>query len=181
LLNNIELFPFLVVPLVLLMILELIFSMAWVPFYFRSGIPLISKSYRTPLDFELSPHKSTLENALKRGWFRPQIVFKQFSKDEFGFRNTFSSRSQVIGMIRVEPSNGRLTITGYLSWAFVVLILFGAIVSISWTQPWAFLGFLFIAGIGIFLQRLMSIAVEKIMYQTLKNERLILDDPYQLN
>lgn len=177
-LNNVDYFPFLVVPLVLLMILEQIFAMAWVPFYFRVGIPLVSKSYRTPLMFELGPHKAVLEHALQRGWFRPQIVFKSFNKDEFGFRNTFTSRSQVNGIVRVEPSNGRLTITGNLSWSFLMLILFGALSSIIFAQPWTFAGFLFIAGIGAFFQWRMTLAIEKIIHDTLKNEGLILDDPF---
>ena len=179
--NDVDLFPFFMIPLLLIIILELIFSLAWVPFYFRNGIPLVRKSYRIPLMFELSPHVGALEKALKRSFFRPEVKIKSFSSSEFGFRNAFTSRSQVNGLIRVEQNNGRLTITGYLSWAFIMLILFGALTSIFFAQPWTFLGFLFIAGLGAFFQWLVTNSVQTILYKTLQTEGLILDDSFEIS
>jgi len=176
-----ELFPFLFIPFFLAMILELIFSLAWVQFYYRNGIPLVKKSCRIPLMFDLTPHVGTLQSSLKRGFFRPAITIKPFSQNEFGFRNTFTSRSQVNGMIRVEPSNGRLTITGHLYWAFIIMILFGALTSIVVAQPFVFIGFLFIAGLSIFFQWLITKAVINSIHETLKKEGLIVDDPFASN
>ena len=84
-------------------------------------------------------------------------------------------------MIRVEPSNGRLTITGHLYWAFIIIILFGALTSIIDVQPFVFIGFLFIAGLSIFIQWLITKAVINSIHETLKNEGLILDDPFASN
>lgn len=173
---NHNLFPFIVIPLAFIFILELIFSFAWVPFYFRNGISLVSKSYPTILMLNLPPFVDRLEQALKGSMFRPTIVIKQFNNKEFGFRNAFTSRNLASGIIRIEPSNGRITIIGHLSWVYLLLILFGAANSIIFAQLSIFLGYLFIGGLGIFFQWRITLAVEKIIHDTLQNEGLILND-----
>ncbi|MCA9931581.1 MAG: hypothetical protein KC419_24020 [Anaerolineales bacterium] len=170
--------PFLMIPLFLLLILETIFSLAWVKFYYRNGIPLVKRSYRIPLMFDLTPHVNTLENALKRGVFRPAITIKPFGSNEFAFRNRFTSRNQVNGIIRVESSNGRITITGHIYWAFLIMLVFGIYVSFAIGNGLPFFGFLFIGGLGLFFQWLMTNSIINIMYDTMQKEGLLLDDPF---
>jgi len=87
----------------------------------------------------------------------------------------------VNGLIRVEASNGRLIITGHIYWASILMVLFGAVLSITSTQVFIFIGFGFIAGLSIFFQWLMTRAIINAMQETLKNEGLILDDPFATN
>ncbi len=174
-------FPFFIIPFVLLFILELILLFAWVQFYFRNGIPLVSKSYATKQMLKLGPFVDRLEEALTGSYFRPKIVIKQFNDEEFGFRNAFTSRYLTSGIIRIEPSNGRITIKGHLPWIYPLLILVGATASIVFTQTYIFFGNLLVTILSIFIQWRITLGIEKIMHDTLKNEGLILDDPFKAN
>jgi len=62
-----------------------------------------------------------LEQKLKRSMWRPAIVFRALNEHEIAFRNNFGSRNAMSGLIRLEPSQGRIRISGNLYWMFFML------------------------------------------------------------
>lgn len=162
----------------ILFLIELIFIILWVPPYFRNGISFPPKSYRIPLMFDLEPHVEMLENALIKGSFRPPVVFKPFNKNEFGFRNKLTSQTLFCGIICLESNNGRIRVAGKLPMMYPLLIMMGIILAIIGTHLYIFSGYILFGSVSIFIQWRNIIAFQKFIFDTLKNEGLILDDTF---
>jgi hypothetical protein len=157
-----------------LLIGEFLLSSLWAPVYFRYGIPLLRRHYSVRHDLNLAGYIPDLEANLGRkgrlGW-RPAVVFRSFNPTELAFRQPFGHRNQVKGMVRLEPGNGRLTISGHLPFSSLPVAAF--LMLVIWLSGVAQLFILLMVGIlalAIFLQRHHYAQIAQIISQTLGAE-----------
>jgi hypothetical protein len=151
---------------------ELILASLWAPFYFRYGIPLLRRSYTVPADLDLTAQIPRLERSLPRTWWRPFIVFRQLSATELAFRNGFGSRNPLQGLVRLEPGNGRLTISGHLYTSYLLYPLAFVPFLLNGFMPAIFLLFLaaaFVFAIG--MQRRHYEQIASVIAETLGGQR----------
>jgi hypothetical protein len=128
-------FPFLFVMVAALVVLsfgEMAISGMWLPAYFRYGIPLFRQEYPLAAMPDLAAKIPELEQRLKRSMWRPAIVFRALNANEIAFRNNFGSRNAMSGLIRLEPNQGRMRISGNLYWTYLLIpFLFVSIVAMG--------------------------------------------------
>lgn len=101
---------------------EFLVSLLWVPAYFRTGIPLLTKEFRPKDHFEFSLDIPALEQTLKGVW-RPRVVFKALAPGEYAFRHHFTSRTPLQGHIKFDPLRGVVVIKGYAYWTLFLFPL----------------------------------------------------------
>ena len=122
-------------------ITELVLSVLWTPFYFKTGIPLFHKSFRFD-DANDAPGISDTElsHAIKRIFTSP-VLFHSLSTNEIAFRESWFGLRLVYyppmmhGLIRVDDLNKQVSVTGYIYWwylCFVVLVVVYGSSSLIW-------------------------------------------------
>ncbi len=146
--------PFLFPLLFVVAIGEWVLSLTWTPFYFRTGIPLFTASIVAYPPSEFSSHISEIEHKLQNtSWWRPAVVLKQLDTNEYAFRHHWwRSRNPLTGLIRVDELAGKVTITGYAYWSFLILPIFFLFI-ISQEILIFIVVFIFVIGINIAVQR----------------------------
>jgi hypothetical protein len=96
-------------------------SAMWLPAYFRYGIPLFRKEYPLTTMPDLAAQIPELEQKLKRSGGRSSIVFRALDTHEIAFRNKFGTRDGISGLIRLEPNQRRMRISGNLYWSVLLI------------------------------------------------------------
>jgi hypothetical protein len=113
------LFPLMIITV----IAELIISGRWVPFYFRTGIPLFRKSFHYNGQPAFSPE--SLSGAFTGGIAVP-LIFHSIGPNEIAFRekffslHLFSYTPVMHGVIRVSDEQRQISVTGYANWSPLV-------------------------------------------------------------
>lgn len=110
--------PAFVVLIVIASLAEMAISGMWLPAYYRYSIPLFRKEYSLTAMPDLAAKIPELEQKLKRSMWRPSIVFRALEGGDVAFRNNFGSRNAMSGLIRLEPNQGRMRISGNMYWTF---------------------------------------------------------------
>lgn len=117
-----EYFPFIIPAIAILIAItsmaEMVISSMWLPAYYQYAIPLFRKEYPLTMMPDLAAQIPELEQKLKRSAWRPSIVFRALNANEIAFRNKFGTRNAMSGLIRLEPNQGRMRISGHLYWTF---------------------------------------------------------------
>ncbi len=111
-------FPLMIGLIVLVSLAEMAISSMWLPAYFQYAIPLFRKEYPLTMMPDLVGQIPELEQKLKRSAWRPSIVFRALNANEIAFRNKFGTRNAMSGLIRLEPNQSRMRISGHLYWTF---------------------------------------------------------------
>lgn len=101
---------------------EFLVSLLWIPAYFRTGIPLLTKEFRPKDHFEFSLDIPALEQTLQ-GFWRPRVVFKELAPGEYAFRHHFTSRTPLQGHIKFDSLRGVVVIKGYAYWTLLLFPL----------------------------------------------------------
>ncbi|MBE2223871.1 MAG: hypothetical protein IAF02_20190 [Anaerolineae bacterium] len=114
-------FPVMIMIVVILSLGEMVISGMWLPAYYRYSIPLFRKEYPLTMMPDLAAKIPELEQKLKRSMGRRAIVFRALNANEIAFRNNFGSRNAMSGLIRLQPDQGRMRISGNLYWTFFLL------------------------------------------------------------
>lgn len=112
-------------------IIPLFLSVQWNRFYFQFGIPMFYRRYsvKRPIDFTTGVDK--LERKFKGNYWHKALQFKAVDAGKCLFRQKpiefrFKARSVFMvygGMLRYNAEKEYLTVTGYLNWSFLALIL----------------------------------------------------------
>jgi len=110
--------PIIVGLIVVVSLGEMAISGMWLPAYYRYAIPLFRKEYPLPTMPDLAAKIPELEQQLKRSAWRPSIVFRALDGNDIAFRNNFGSRNAMSGLIRLDPSQSRMRISGHIYWTF---------------------------------------------------------------
>jgi hypothetical protein len=150
-------FPVIIIFIVAASFGEMAVSGMWLPAYYRYGIPLFRKEYPLTTMPNLAAKIPELEQKLKRSAWRPAVVFRELDKNEIAFRNSFGSKNPLSGLVRLEPSQGRMRISGHLHWTFFLTPLLFFVIFLSSGIPILFLVFLLV----IFM---MTFAVQRYNY-----------------
>lgn len=110
-------------------LLEVLAQAAWVPLYFRLGIPV----YRRRMVCTGEPRMAALEGPLEeafKGGLGPPIAFRALSPDELAFRERMlafrllSYTPVMHGQARVDPVDRTVTVSGYLNWYPLAFLVF---------------------------------------------------------
>jgi hypothetical protein len=118
-------FPLMIGLIIIASLGEMAVSSLWLPAYYQYAIPLFRKEYPLMTVPDLAAQIPELEQKLKRSAWRPSIVFRALNANEIAFRNKFGNRNAMSGLIRLEPNQGRMRISGHLYWTFFLMpILF---------------------------------------------------------
>ncbi len=160
-------FPVMIITIVALSLGELLISALWLPAYFRYRLPLFRKEYPLTTMPDVAAIIPELEQKLKRSLGRPAIVFRALNANEIAFRNNFGSRNAMSGLIRLQPDQGRMCISGHLYWSFFLLPLIFLLVLFSFPVPAFF--FVFLAGgfmIGSAIQRVQYGKIAQVIVET---------------
>ncbi len=185
-----DLIPTIFVVLILVTIVELIVKGAWLPLYFRVGIPLFKKSIRLYRPPDLSV--DYLNGQFEEGWDLA-LLFKQISLHEVAFREAFfyskfpllrilfskstksSSYTRIMhGLIRYDETTGELHVIGFANWFPLLFTIFviAYVSTIPISEPIIILVFtvisLAIFAIGYFRQAKRYTAV----FNTLSSEEI---------
>lgn len=110
--------PAIAVLIALASLAEMAISSMWLPAYYRFAIPLFRKEYSLTTMPDLAARIPELEQKLKRSAWRPSIVFRALDGNDIAFRNKFGTRNAMSGLIRLEPNQGRMRVSGHLYWTF---------------------------------------------------------------
>ena len=141
-----QFFPFIIPVIVAIMVVasvaEMAFSGMWLPAYFRYGIPLFRQEYPLTTMPDLAAAIPELEQKLKRSAWRPAIVFRVLDRNEIAFRSSFGSKNTMSGLIRLEPSQGRMQISGHLYWTLLLIPLVFLAIAFNSPMPIFFLLFM---------------------------------------
>lgn len=111
-------FPVMIGLIVVASLAESALSGMWIPAYYQVAIPLFRKEYPLTTMPDLVANIPELEQKLKRSAWRPSIVFRALNPNEIAFRNKFGTRNAMSGLVRLEPNQGRMRISGHLYWTF---------------------------------------------------------------
>lgn len=111
-------FPLMIGLIVVASLGEMAVSSLWWPAYYQYAIPLFRKEYPLTTMPDLASKIPELEQKLKRSMWRPSIVFRALDGGDIAFRNNFGSRNAMSGLIRLEPNQGKMRISGHLYWTF---------------------------------------------------------------
>lgn len=112
--------------IVVIFVAELIVSGLWIPFYFRTGIPLFRKSFR----FSERPMFSAdeLSHHFQSG-ILAVLVFHESSPGEIAFRQGFMKFSffpshylVMRGLIQVNEWKHEVSVTGYTNWSPILCV-----------------------------------------------------------
>jgi hypothetical protein len=103
---------------VLISLGEVICYLLWLPFYFRTGIPVFSAEIPLPNAFQLTLDIPQLEQKLK-GFWGPRVVFKQLQPNEYAFRQSFTTRNPAVGLITFDTLRSTIIIKGYVYWSLL--------------------------------------------------------------
>lgn len=120
-----------------LLFIEIIVSSCWVPVYFKTGIPLFTKSFQFTKGPSLSADdfSKTFNRTIV-----PPVIFRKFSNSEIGFREKAFCFRPIIyapvmrGLIRIDNIQRKTTITGYVNWFYVCLV--AILIITSFFDPW---------------------------------------------
>ena len=125
--------------LVLIYLFEALFSVRLRAFYFRYGVPLYKKTIvvnRSPaLDEE------SIAQIIKPTSLVPAFKFRSLSDHEVAFREKmvgfflFSYTPVVHGLIKVDPSQNSITLTGLANWFSNMFVLCCVFVGIKLGDP----------------------------------------------
>ncbi len=121
--------------LVIISIGEMMISGFWLPIYYQYGVPLFRKEYSLMTMPDLAAKIPELEQKLKRSFWRPSVVFRVLNKNEIAFRNNFGSKNPLSGLIRLDPNQGRMYVTGHLYWTLLLFPFMFVLISISSPMP----------------------------------------------
>lgn len=114
---------------------EMVISGLWLPAYYRYSIPLFRKEYPLTTMPDLAGKIPELEQKLKRSMWRPAIVFRALDSGDIAFRNKFGTRNAMSGLVRLEPNQGRMRISGNLYWTFLLMPFLFLFMMVSSPSP----------------------------------------------
>lgn len=112
-------------------LIEHMFLLAWVPIYFRTGIPVFSKTFPSSRSLNLSRHIPAIEQNMKDQLWHLRIEFRAITPLEYAFRENFLEfrfplvRGILVmhSLIRIHPNTKSFSITGYLNWYILLLAM----------------------------------------------------------
>ena len=120
-----------IVPLIIfsLLIVEVIFQLSWLKFYFRNGIPVYKKKY--PFFGSLNEPFDTnyLEEHFKSS-YSSTIFFRKFNEYECGFREKLweirllNYIPVMRGLIKGDEESKSFYIIGYLNWYVFLFVAY---------------------------------------------------------
>ncbi|MBI5696684.1 MAG: hypothetical protein HZC51_13305 [Nitrospirae bacterium] len=124
------------VALLLVVLAEIIASARWSASYFRSGIPLFSKSISVRVFDGVLPEDEAMTEKFKGGTFGQSLVFKSISETEVAFREKafeftfFNSTPVMHGLLSLTPGRRGIEVVGRLNWsilgfALIFIVQFG--------------------------------------------------------
>ena len=160
-------------------IAELILSGRWVPFYFRTGIPLFWRSFPFLEQPTISP--DTLSEKFHSGFADP-LLFRVITPSEIAFRERFFSlrlfsyTPVMHGLIRIDQLQHKVTVTGYANWFVIALAAAFIVLHYSFSQleihylPVSLIIFLFL-GILYVIQAVRFNNVFKMLEQQFRHGR----------
>jgi hypothetical protein len=115
----------------MLVALETLAAQAWLPAYFRFGIPIYVRSAACAVPFDPSEAAGRLQESLKSSPMHPSIRFQAFNERQLAFREAlFENRGGIKylpvmhSLIRLRPGGRALTLTGYLNWSILAALLY---------------------------------------------------------
>jgi hypothetical protein len=125
-------------------LLEALIQAAWVPLYFRLGLPV----YAREVPYKDAPRFELLQETLAKGFggiLAPPVLFRALSPDELAFRESmfyfrlFSYTPIMHGLARLDPVRRVVTVHGYLNWwplAFLAFWYAFALRNPAWPDFW---------------------------------------------
>ena len=129
------------IPAVLVLaLLEIFLSGAWIPFYFRNGLPLFQRRVQMAQAFTHLPSPEEIERSLKRGYM-PSLVVHRLDSRTYAFRekafefNLVGYTPIMHGLLSFNPEKAEVVVIGFANWFVVALCLAGVIFFREWPDP----------------------------------------------
>ena len=125
--------------MIITVIAELIISGRWLPFYFRTGIPLFRRSFRYTEHRAISPN--SLSDEFTGGGITVPLIFRSIGPNEIAFREKFFSlrlfgyTTVMHGLIRVGNAQLQVSVTGYANWFPLVFSATFIYMAVSFSGP----------------------------------------------
>jgi hypothetical protein len=121
---------------------EGLLELAWVPFYYRTGIEIYNTSYVIPGVGDISVAFQHIAYKLKGNFFHTRVQIHRIGSHIYAFRYdpfewdlSFKKGSIMHRVICFNPGTGEMKIIGYLNWRTVlVFILLALIPGWTWVQ-----------------------------------------------
>lgn len=123
--------------ILVVLIVEIFLSGAWIPFYFRNGLPLFQRRVQMAQAFTRLPSPEEIEGSLKRGYM-PSLVVHSLDSHTYAFREKLFELNLVgytpimHGLLSFNPERAEVVVTGFANWSVLALCFTAAFVFVEW-------------------------------------------------
>lgn len=112
---------FLFVSGIVLILVELVLSARWLPFYFTAGIPIYQRIIMAQPGIERMPAAGEVEAALPDTGRSAPMLVRRIGENRFAFREKLfhfgiAYSPLMHGCITCDPATGMIKVRGYLNW-----------------------------------------------------------------
>jgi hypothetical protein len=112
-------------------LVEILLSIMWKKIYFKSGIPIFSKTLNSPnKTIEADNLIKNLNDKFESTGYTPSIYFKQIDQNTIAFRNKmfeislFSYIPVMHGKISFDKNDSKIYVTGLANWLPLVFLCY---------------------------------------------------------
>lgn len=116
----------LVPAILVVLVVELFLSGAWIPFYFRNGLLLFYRRVQVAQAFTHLPSPEEIEGSLKRGYM-PSLVVHRLDSRTYAFREKLFELNLVgytpimHGLLSFNSERAEVVVTGFANWSVLAL------------------------------------------------------------
>jgi len=118
--------PFLFFSGIAAILVELILSARWSPFYFTAGIPIYQRNIMEHPEIVRMPAAGEVEAALPDSGRSAPMLVRRIGENRFAFREKLfhfgvAYSPLMHGCITCNPATGEIKVRGYLNWYIILL------------------------------------------------------------
>lgn len=121
---------------IFVLLVELVLSARWSPFYFTAGVPIYQRIVMVQSGIERMPTAAEVEAALPESGRSAPMLVRRIDKNSFAFREKLFhfgiGYSPVMhGCKTCHPDTGLIKARGYMNWYIVILLCYFLLFSLA--------------------------------------------------